>query len=73
MVFSIADNQDLIFRELIDMGIKYLGKYPDIEYKKLKKLIGRIKDKVIYENEKVFNLIDGRGTIVVAKVLIKEI
>lgn len=73
IVFSIADNQDLICRELIDNGIEYLGKYPDIEYKKLKKLIGRIKDKVIYENEKVFNLIDGRGTIVVAKVLIKEI
>ena len=39
IVFSIADNQDLICRELEDRGFEYLGKYPEIEYCKLKMII----------------------------------
>lgn len=38
MVYSLADNQDMLCRALEDQGITFLGRYPDIQYKKILQL-----------------------------------
>lgn len=69
IVFSIADNQDLICKALQQMGIPYLGKYPDIHYSKLGELIEKLQNKEIDERKKIFNLIDGKGAVTTANIL----
>lgn len=69
IIFSIADNQDLICRRLIDMGVEYLGKYPNIDYNRLLEVIKDFREYKIDVNKEIFNMIKGDGSTVVAKVL----
>lgn len=60
IVFSIADNQDLICNELKNSGIVYIGKYPNINYDILKRSI------VSYFSQNInneLNIINGNGAI----------
>lgn len=69
IIFSIADNQDQICKKLKDMGVEYLGKYPNIAYSKLKRLLDQIQKDYIF-NEKIFDIINSEGAKVVAKKII---
>lgn len=64
VIYSLADNQDLICRALSEMGVEYLGKYPDIDYSRVNSLV-----KIIYNNKttenNIFN-ITGKGVFLVA-------
>lgn len=73
ILFNTADNQDLICRELNNMGIEYLGKYPYVEYFRLKKVVEELKNKEIYRSGKTSNLVDGKGALTVAGMLIKDV
>ena len=73
IVFSIADNQDLLCNGLDNMGITYLGKYPNIDYSKLVRLIKQFKDDKLSLNNKELNLIKGNGAMEVAKLILLEI
>lgn len=73
VLFSIADNQDLACQTLSKMGIEYIGKYPDIDYSKLGKIIEGLDNKIINKNDKIFNLVNGKGALLVAKALISYI
>ncbi|WP_313233179.1 PseG/SpsG family protein [Tissierella praeacuta] len=68
IVFSIADNQDLICRELSNMGIEYLGKYPEINYNMIMDVIKRFNIR-IYLKDEIFSLIKGDGAKVTAEIL----
>lgn len=39
IIYSVADNQDMICESLRNKGAAYIGKYPDIDYKGLKSII----------------------------------
>ena len=62
IVFSIADNQDLICKGLKDNNISYIGKYPDIKYSKIYEIINGkynlINNTSYYKNVKL----DGKGS-----------
>lgn len=73
IIFSMADNQDLICNELRKMGIRYLGKYPDINYSLLKRYIQELSNKSIEEFEKIYNIIEGEGAKLVASRILDEI
>ncbi|MDU5079760.1 hypothetical protein [uncultured Tissierella sp.] len=68
IIFSIADNQDLICKELSDIGIEYLGKYPDINYNMIINNIKRSNIR-IYSKDEMFSLIKGDGAKVTAEIL----
>lgn len=72
IVFSIADNQDFICKELSDIGIEYLGKYPDIEYSKLATIINSLKSNKVDMYAGEFNIVNGEGSLLVAKRLIRQ-
>jgi UDP-2,4-diacetamido-2,4,6-trideoxy-beta-L-altropyranose hydrolase len=56
IIFSIADNQDLICQKLQSMGLEYLGKYPSIDLSSFKYRIDRANiDKELSDR------IDGQG------------
>lgn len=65
IIFSLADNQDLIVEELKRKGIVYLGKYPKINYLEIKKNI--CNNKIAYDRVDLFNLVDGKGALRVAE------
>lgn len=67
IIFSMADNQDLICEELRNKGIEYLGKYPYIDYSKLIKVINRLQNNGTDLNGNTFNLINNNGALLVAK------
>lgn len=70
IIFSIADNQDLICKELEAVGVGYLGKYPEINYNEIRKRIGTgIDGKVNDFDCEEFSL-DGNGACRIAKQLI---
>lgn len=70
IVYSIADNQDLICQELKSIGVKYLGKYPNIEYVRLKNIIRNFQHKEEGINNNIFKVINSKGAILVAKNII---
>lgn len=71
IMFSIADNQDLVCSELSKSGIPYIGKYPNIEYSRLPALFEMFEDKKVELNSEVFNQVNGDGAIIVAKILLE--
>lgn len=73
IIFSLADNQDLICKELSQMGIEYLGKYPDINYLALEEKITELKRIGISENNLIYNLVDGNGAKLVANRILEKI
>lgn len=73
IVFSIADNQDLICQELKSMGVRYLGKYPNIEFFRLKDIINDIKKQKVCMNSTIFEAINRKGALLVAKKVINYI
>lgn len=70
IVFSIADNQDLMCSILNQMGVEYLGKYPNVAYTKLISTLKRVYNKDIDKDEEYTNVITGQGTLMVAKEVI---
>lgn len=73
IIFSLVDNQDLICNELSNMGVKYLGKYPDINYLFLEDITKELLDKGLNENNKTYDLVDGKGAKLVASRIVEEI
>lgn len=73
VVFSIADNQDLICKKLKEMGTEYLGKYPNIDYPILAKVIRKLWNNRIDINDKIFNLVSGNSSLLLAKILVSKI
>lgn len=73
IIFSIADNQDMICKELSNMGVEYLGKYPDINYLVLEEKIKGLQSKVISKDNIIYNLVDGNGAKLVASKILGEI
>ncbi|NLL81431.1 MAG: hypothetical protein GX231_03875 [Tissierellia bacterium] len=70
IVFSIADNQDLLCAILNRMGIEYIGKYPNIDYTKLKPLLKRVYSDDVDREAELNNLVTGEGTLLVAQEII---
>jgi len=71
IVFSIADNQDLVCKTLNHLGVEYLGKYPDIDYSRLAEAIDKLK--VINAEDKygsIFNLVNNNGAYLVANIIL---
>ncbi|MFA5577480.1 MAG: hypothetical protein WCZ27_10535 [Tissierellaceae bacterium] len=73
IVFSIADNQDILCRELAKRGVPYLGKYPDIDYHKLASIIKDIGSIDPYPSKELFDLIDRQGALIVARAIFNSI
>lgn len=73
VVFSIADNQDLICQEMKFMGVEYLGKYPNIEYFRLRDVIRNIQHEERNINSTMFEIINSRGALMVAKKILDYI
>lgn len=73
IIFSIADNQDMICREFINMGVEYLGKYPEINYSVLERKIRGLQEKEINEEDRIYHLVDGNGAKLVASRILGEI
>lgn len=73
IIYSLADNQDMICRELSQMGVEYLGKYPDINYLVLEEKIKGLQSKVISEDNIIYNLVDGNGAKLVARKILEKI
>lgn len=70
IVFSIADNQDLICKELMRMGVNYIGKYPYIDYSLLMGMIDILKCNKVIHNNKIFGLVKGDGAKLVAEAIL---
>lgn len=72
LVFSMANNQDLLCNELRNIGITYLGKYPHINYNKVINEINEfyINGAKLLLNNKLFTEIDGNGALRVAEILL---
>lgn len=66
VIYSIADNQDLICRTLSEMGVEYLGKYPNIDYSRVNLIIKRLFGSEDKENN-IFNQITGKGVFLVSE------
>lgn len=66
ILFSMANNQDLICLALKQLGVEYLGKHPHIEYNNLEFVLRETYDGC-YKKESLFKLVDGQGSILVAK------
>ncbi|ABW20040.1 PseG/SpsG family protein [Alkaliphilus oremlandii] len=73
IIFSIADNQDLICKELSNIGIDYLGKYPSISYDRLDELIGRYCYKNMILKDGTLDLIGGQSTLSTAEIILSRI
>lgn len=62
IIFSLADNQDLICIELRSRDIPYLGKYPNIDYSRTKVMVKKLfENKLIFSN--IFRDVDGEGAL----------
>ena len=76
IIYTLAENQKLIAKELENYGIINLGSFNNIDYCNLKNLIKEIVlDKKISSNslESLFDMFDGQGARRIAKKLIGEI
>ena len=73
IVFSIAENQDLMCKELSEMGIDYLGKYPNIEYTLLLDMIEKVQKSEYLLNNRVFTSINNQGAKAIAKILLSMV
>ncbi|MDN5341369.1 MAG: UDP-2,4-diacetamido-2,4,6-trideoxy-beta-L-altropyranose hydrolase [Oceanotoga sp.] len=73
IIYTLADNQKLIAKELEDYGIKNLGNYDKINYYDLEKDILKITSKENTKIKRLFNLFDGQGAKRIAKEIIGEI
>lgn len=69
IIFSMADNQDLICKELSEIGIEYLGKYPNIEYRRLEEIIRKLENGNIILDDRISGLVKGNGALLVARIL----
>ena len=69
IIFSIADNQDQICDYLNNSGLVYLGKYPDMDYKKLKNAVIKFDESRYRDLKGSFQKLDGKGAIRVAKAI----
>ena len=69
IIYTLADNQLLIAKELEKYGIKSLGNYDKIKYNNLKEEIEESITKENFKIKELFNLFDGQG----AKRITKEI
>ncbi len=70
ITFSMANNQDLICKELRDLGILYLGKYPNIEFSQLKDYLGPLQKDYKFD-KRIFDMIDGKGAKIVAEKILQ--
>lgn len=71
IIFSIANNQDLICGKLYNRRIECLEKYSDIDYSRLLKIIKIYRKNKIDLNDEIFNLLRSEDTLLVAKVLLE--
>lgn len=69
IIFSIADNQDLICKELSNRGIKYLGKYPDIDYYKILEISKKLSKYEAGLSGDLLNLVNCDGARLVARIM----
>ncbi|MFW5647493.1 MAG: hypothetical protein ACOCG5_00260 [Candidatus Alkaliphilus sp. MAG34] len=72
VIFSIADNQDLMCGALQEMGVEYLGKYPNIDYSKLRGLLEKLEQDGTFD-EKIFDITNNEGAKIVANTIIEQI
>lgn len=72
VIFSIVDNQDLMCGALQEMGVEYLGKYPNIDYSKLRGLLERLEQDGTFD-EKIFDITNNEGAKIVANTIIEQI
>ncbi len=73
IIYTLADNQRLIAKELENYGVFNMGNYDEIKYDELKEEIEQIMES--QENTKVrelFNLFDGQGAKRIAREIIGE-
>jgi len=76
IIFSLADNQDMICSKLKDKGISYMGKYPDIKYTSLLAEVDKVLGMQNNNKLKDFSLditIDGNGALRIADKILKLI
>jgi len=74
IIFSLADNQDMICSKLKDKGISYIGKYPDIKYTSLLDEVEKAYDMKNNNKSKKFSFditIDGNGALRIADRILK--
>ena len=70
ILFSIADNQDLLCKTLNQCGISYIGKYPNINYGKLCSLLEQLSNEDINKENEINSLVTGNGAVYTAKSII---
>ncbi|MDR7856909.1 hypothetical protein [Tissierella sp.] len=73
IIFSLADNQDLICKELGNMGVNYLGKHPRIDYDSLDRLIESYCYKNITLKDVTLDLVRNYSTLSTAKIMLSRI
>ena len=73
ILFSIADNQNLICKRLSNMGVVYIGRYPKIDYNKLVREIKIAERDNVNLKHKVFNLVNSNGANLVADMMLATI
>lgn len=73
IIYTLADNQKLIAKELEKYGVFNLGNYEGIKYSELKKQIEQIINEENSKIKELFNLFDGQGAKRIAKEIIGEI
>jgi len=73
IIYTLADNQFLIAKELERYGIKSLGNYDKIRYNNLKEEIEESIAKENFKIKELFNLFDGQGAKRITKEIIREV
>jgi glycerophosphoryl diester phosphodiesterase len=73
IIYTLADNQKLIAKELENYGVFNIGYYNEIKYSELKKEIEEIINEENTKIKELFNLFDGQGAKRIAKEIIGEI
>jgi spore coat polysaccharide biosynthesis predicted glycosyltransferase SpsG len=73
IIYTLADNQKLIAKELENYGVINIGYYNEIKYSELKKEIEEIINEENTKIKELFNLFDGQGAKRIAKEIIGEI
>jgi spore coat polysaccharide biosynthesis predicted glycosyltransferase SpsG len=73
IIYTLADNQKLIAKELERYGTTNLGNYDKIQYDNLKEVIEELTTKEDFKIKELFSLFDGQGAKRIAKEIIGEI
>jgi UDP-2,4-diacetamido-2,4,6-trideoxy-beta-L-altropyranose hydrolase len=73
IIYTLANNQKLIAKELENYGVINIGYYDEIKYSELKKEIEEIIKEENTKIKELFNLFDGQGAKRIAKEIIGEI